>query len=44
MIPHLPIDYYREDPVSLWVGQFSRIEEVDAYFTEVCPSKERVHQ
>lgn len=34
IIPHRPIDYYREYHVSLWIGQFPRVEDVDAYFTE----------
>lgn len=34
IVPHRPIDHYREYHVSLWVGQFPSVEEVDAYFTE----------
>jgi hypothetical protein len=34
IIPHRPIEYYREYHVSLWIGQFPSIEDVDAYFTE----------
>jgi hypothetical protein len=34
IIPHRPIDYYREYYVSVWVGQFPSVEAVDAYFTE----------